>query len=45
MNQSCDFLQIRGKVTIVTGAAAGFGAATAQMPTAAGANVMINHMP
>ena len=45
MIQESNFLQIQGKVAIVTGAATGLGAATAQMLAAAGANVLINHMP
>ena len=40
-----NFLNLQGKVAIVTGAATGLGAATAQMLAAAGANVLINHMP
>jgi len=45
MIQDSDFLQMQGKVAIVTGAATGLGAATAQILAAAGANVLINHMP
>ena len=44
MIQESDFLQLQGKVAIVTGAATGLGAATAQMLAAAGANVLINYM-
>ena len=44
MIQDRDFLQMQDKVAIVTGAATGLGAATAQMLAAAGANVLINHM-
>ena len=40
-----NFLNLQGKVAIVTGAATGLGAATAQMLSAAGAHVLINHMP
>lgn len=40
-----NFLNLQGKVAIVTGAATGLGAATAQMLAAVGANVLINHMP
>lgn len=43
MNNS-SFLNLQGKVAIVTGAATGLGAATAQMLAAAGAKVLINHM-
>jgi len=39
------FLNLQGKVAIITGAATGLGAATAQMLAVAGANVLINHMP
>ena len=39
------FLNLQGKVAIVTGASTGLGSATAQMLAAAGANVLINHMP
>ena len=45
MIQKSDFLQMQGKVAIVTGAATGLGAATAQMLAAAGANILVNHMP
>lgn len=38
------FLNLKGKVAIVTGAATGLGAATAQILATAGANVLINHM-
>ena len=44
MKNKGDFLNLQGKVTIVTGAATGLGAATAQILAAAGANVLINHM-
>jgi 3-oxoacyl-[acyl-carrier protein] reductase len=40
-----NFLNLQGKVAIVTGAATGLCAATAQMLSASGANVLINHMP
>jgi len=40
-----NFLDLQGKVAIVTGAATGLGAATAQLLSAAGAKVLINHMP
>jgi NAD(P)-dependent dehydrogenase (short-subunit alcohol dehydrogenase family) len=40
-----NFLNLKGKVAIITGAATGLGAATAQMLSEAGANVLINHMP
>ena len=39
------FLDLQNKVAIVTGAATGLGAASAQILAAAGANVLINHMP
>ena len=45
MNQASDFLQFQGKVAVVTGAATGLGAATAETLAGAGANVLINHMP
>lgn len=38
------FFNLEGKVVIITGAATGLGAATAQMLAEAGANVLINHM-
>jgi len=40
-----NFLNLHGKVAIITGAATGLGAATAQMLAQAGAHVLINHMP
>lgn len=40
-----DVLNLQGKVAIVTGAATGLGAATAQLLSTAGARVLINHMP
>ena len=40
-----NFLNLQGKVAIITGAATGLGAATAQMLAQAGAHVLINHMP
>ena len=40
-----NFLNLKNKVAIVTGAATGLGAATAQLLSQAGANVVINHMP
>jgi len=39
------FLGLDNKVAIVTGAATGLGAATAQMLSEAGVKVLINHMP
>lgn len=45
MIQESDFLQVQGKIAIVTGAATGLGAATALMLSAVGAKVLINHMP
>ena len=45
MKNENNFLNLQGKVAIVTGAATGLGAATAQMLASAGANVLINHMP
>lgn len=45
MKPSDNFLNLRGKVVIVTGAATGLGAATAQKLAEAGAHIMINHMP
>lgn len=39
------FLDLQGKVAIVTGAATGLGAETARLLSAAGARVLINHMP
>lgn len=38
-------LDLKGKVAIITGAATGLGAATAQMLADVGANVLINYMP
>ena len=40
-----NFLNLQGKVAIITGAATGLGAATAQILAQAGAHVLINHMP
>ena len=45
MNRKDDALNLANKVAIVTGAATGLGAATAQKLAEAGANVLINHMP
>jgi len=45
MKKKEDFLNLQGKVAIVTGAATGLGAATAQMLSEAGAKILINHMP
>lgn len=45
MNNRTDFLGLTGKVAIITGAATGLGAATAQMLSKVGAYVLINHMP
>ena len=40
-----EFLNLDEKVAIITGAATGLGAATAQLLSQAGAKVVINHMP
>ena len=40
-----DFFNVNNKVAIITGAATGLGATTAQMLSEAGAKVFINHMP
>ena len=40
-----DFLNLDGRVAIITGAATGLGATTAQMLSQAGARIVINHMP
>jgi len=45
MTNENSFLNLQGKVAIVTGAATGLGAATAKLLAAAGTNVLINHMP
>ena len=45
MKNENSFLNLQGKVAIVTGAATGLGAATAQILAAASANVLVNHMP
>jgi 3-oxoacyl-[acyl-carrier protein] reductase len=45
MKNEDSFLNLQCKVAIITGAATGLGAATAQILAAAGANVLINHMP
>ena len=45
MTNENSFLNLQGKVAIITGAATGLGATTARMLAAAGANVLINHMP
>ena len=42
---STSFLNLEGKIVIVTGAATGLGAATAQMLSMAGAKILINHLP
>ena len=39
------FLNLQGRVAIITGAATGLGAATATLLAQAGANVLVNHMP
>ena len=39
------FLGLESKVAIITGAATGLGAVTAQLLSEAGAKVVINHMP
>ena len=44
MIDKTNFLNLQGKVAIVTGAATGLGAATAILLAQAGANVLINHM-
>ena len=44
MTQINNFLNLETKVAIITGAATGLGAATAQLLSQAGAKVMINHM-
>ncbi len=43
-NMNDNLVKISGKVTIITGAATGLGAATARMMSEAGAKVLINHM-
>ena len=45
MSKINEFLCLQEKVAIVTGAATGLGAATAEILSQAGANVLINHMP
>ena len=45
MKSENNFLNLQGKVAIITGAATGLGSAVAQTLTAAGVNVLINHMP
>ena len=45
MTNIANLLNLQGKVAIVTGAATGLGAATAQMLASAGANILINYMP
>ena len=45
MKSKENFLNLQGKVAIITGAATGLGATTAQILAAAGAKVLINHMP
>lgn len=45
MSSETNFLNLTDKVAIITGAASGLGATTAQMLSQAGANVLINHMP
>ena len=43
--KSNDMFNLKNKVAIVTGAATGLGAATADLLSKAGAKVVINHMP
>lgn len=45
MNKQTSLLNLQDKVAIVTGAATGLGAATAQLLSKAGVRVLINHMP
>ena len=45
MSDNIDFLNLQGKVAIITGAATGLGAATARLLAQAGTHVLINHMP
>ena len=45
MQSHNNFLNLQGKTAIVTGAATGLGAATAQVLASVGANVLIIHMP
>ena len=45
MKNENSFLSLQGRVAIVTGAATGLGAATAQLLSEAGANILINYMP
>jgi len=45
MKTETTFLSLEGKVAIVTGAATGLGASTAQMLSQVGAKVLINHLP
>ncbi len=45
MTEPTHFFNLQGKVALVTGAATGLGAAIAQKLAAAGAHVVINHMP
>ena len=45
MTQIKNFLNLEGKIAIVTGASTGLGAATAKMLSMAGTRVLINHLP
>lgn len=45
MNTENNFLKLNKKVAIITGAASGLGASTAQMLSQAGVKVIINHVP
>ena len=45
MTQIKNFLNLEGKVAIVTGASSGLGLTTAQLLSQAGAKVLINYMP
>ena len=45
MNQLNDFINLKDKVAIITGASTGLGLAAAQLLSKAGAKVVINYMP
>ena len=45
MNNEVSLLGLTNKVAIITGAATGLGASTAELLSQAGAKVLINHMP